>query len=125
MLRFGFDAAKLDRLSRTGLRTQPLAPGLVYPLTIDLGHIHHTFRSVGPIEIDVSSSNFPRRAPNTNNGNPVMTRDRETNIRVAENKIHHGPATPSFVELPVLGLQRSTTDQSSTHRPKQATLMTR
>jgi len=33
----------------------------------------------------------------------VITRDRETDIRIAENKIHHGPATPSFVELPVLG----------------------
>jgi hypothetical protein len=46
------------------------------------------------IEIDVCSSNFPRRARNTNSGNPVMSRDRETNIRVAEKKIHRGPATP-------------------------------
>jgi hypothetical protein len=49
------------------------------------------------IEIDVCSSNFPRRARDTNSGNPVMSRDRETNIRVAENKIYHGPATPSFL----------------------------
>ena len=82
---------------------QPLAPERVYPLTIDLGNIHHTFRSGSRIEIDVTSSNFPRRARNTNSGNPVITRDRETDIRIAENKIHHGPATPSFVELPVLG----------------------
>ena len=81
---------------------QPLAPEGVYPLTIDLGNIHHTFRAGSRIEIDVSSSNFPRRARNTNSGNPVMARDRETDIRVAENKIHHDPAMPSFVELPVL-----------------------
>ena len=81
---------------------QPLVPGRVYPLTIDLGHIHHTLRTGSRIEIDISSSNFPRRARNTNSGNPIMANDDETKIRVAENKIHHGPATPSFVELPVL-----------------------
>jgi uncharacterized protein len=81
---------------------QPLVPSRIYPLTIDLGDIHHTFRCGNRIEIDVTSSNFPRRARNTNSGNPVMARDRDTNIRVAGNKIHHGPATPSFVELPVL-----------------------
>ena len=84
---------------------QPLAREHIYPLTIDLGHIHHTFRSGSRIEIDVTSSNFPRRARNTNSGNLVMARDSKTNIRVAENKIHHSPATPSFLELPVLELQ--------------------
>src|SRR5262249_48523039 len=82
---------------------QPLVPGDIYLLTIDLGDIHHTFRAGSRIEIDVSSSNFPRRARNTNSGNPVMARDRETDIRVAENKIHHSPATPAFLVLPVLG----------------------
>jgi uncharacterized protein len=82
---------------------QPLAPERVYALTIDLGHIHHTFRTGSRIEIDVCSSNFPRRARNTNSGNPIMAKDDETKILVAENKLHHGPATPSFVELPVLG----------------------
>ena len=82
---------------------QPLVPGRVYPLTIDLGHIHHTLRTGSRIEIDISSSNFPRRARNTNCGNPVMAEDVEADIRIAENKIHHGPATPSFLELPVLG----------------------
>jgi hypothetical protein len=81
---------------------QPLMPGRIYPLTIDLGDIHHTFRAGNRIEIDVTSSNFPRHARNTNSGNPVMANDGESDIRVAANKVHHARATPSFLDLPVL-----------------------
>jgi hypothetical protein len=81
---------------------QRLEPGRVYPLVIDLGHICHTFRAGSRVEIDVSSSNFPRRARNTNSGNEVLARDGEDAIRVANNTIHHAPAAPSFVELPLL-----------------------
>ncbi len=78
-------------------------PERIYPLTIDLGDIHYTFRAGSRIEIDVTSSNFPRRARNTNSGNPVIANDGEADIRVAANTVHHAPATQSFVELPVLG----------------------
>jgi uncharacterized protein len=81
---------------------QHLEPGKTYPLVIDLGDICHTFRAGSRIEIDVTSSNFPRRARNTNSGNPVIAEDGGDAIRVAANTIHHAPATPSFVELPVL-----------------------
>jgi hypothetical protein len=81
---------------------QPLEPGRTYPLAIDLGDICHTFTAGSRIEIDVTSSNFPRRARNTHSGHPVLARDGESSIRVAANTIHHAPATPSFVELPVL-----------------------
>jgi predicted acyl esterase len=50
----------------------------------------------------VTSSNFPRRARNTNSGHPVLASDSEADIRVATNTIHHAKATPSFLELPVL-----------------------
>ncbi len=79
---------------------RPLVPGRVERLTIDLGDIHHTFRAGHRIEIDVTSSNFPRRARNTNSGHPVLANDGEADIRVAVNTIHHAEATPSFVELP-------------------------
>lgn len=85
-----------------GTGTQPLAAGRAYRLTIDLGDIHHTFRAGSRIEVDVTSSNFPRRARNTNSGNPVLANDSEADIRVAHNSVHHAPATPSFIELPVL-----------------------
>jgi putative CocE/NonD family hydrolase len=78
-----------------------LAPHRVERLSISLGHIHHTFASGHRIEIDVTSSNFPRRARNTNSGNLVLANDGNADIRVAANTIHHGDKTPSFVELPV------------------------
>jgi len=81
-----------------------LAPGQVERLTIDLGHIHHTFPAGHRIEIDITSSNFPRRARNTNSGNPVLANDTDADIRVATNTVHHAETTPSFVELPVLRL---------------------
>src|SRR4051794_4584188 len=86
--------------------TQQLAPTRVYRLTISLGDICHTFAAGSRIEVDVSSSNFPRRARNTNSGNPVLARDGEADIRVATNTIHHAAATPSFIELPVLREKR-------------------
>jgi putative CocE/NonD family hydrolase len=86
-----------------GSEPQPLAPGCIYAIKIDLGDIHHTFRSGSRIEVDVSSSNFPRRARNTNSGNPVLADDCETDIRVASNTVHHASPNLSFVELPILG----------------------
>ncbi|HZU89528.1 MAG TPA: CocE/NonD family hydrolase [Stellaceae bacterium] len=81
---------------------RPLSPGRAYPLTIALGDICHTLRAGSRIEIDVTSSNFPRRARNTNSGHKVLARDSDADIRVATNTIHHAAETPSFVELPVL-----------------------
>jgi putative CocE/NonD family hydrolase len=81
---------------------QHLLPDRIYPVTIDLGHIHHTFTAGSRIEIDVTSSNFPRRARNTNSGNPLLANDTEAEIRVATNTIHHAAMTPSFLELPIL-----------------------
>ena len=78
-----------------------LAPDRVERLTITLGHIHHNFAAGHSIEIDVTSSNFPRRARNTNSGHPVLANDTEADIRVAANTVHHTEATPSFIELPV------------------------
>jgi hypothetical protein len=82
---------------------RPLMPDKVYPLTIDLGDIHHVFRAGSRIEIDVTSSNFPRRARNTNSGHPILAHDGEVDIRIATNTVYHAEATQSFMELPVLG----------------------
>jgi putative CocE/NonD family hydrolase len=81
---------------------RPLTPSRVERVTIDLGHIHHTFRAGHRLEVDVTSSNFPRRARNTNSGHPVFANDGEADIRVATNTVHHAEATPSYIELPVL-----------------------
>jgi putative CocE/NonD family hydrolase len=80
-----------------------LALDCVERLTINLGHICHTFGAGHRLEVDVTSSNFPRRARNTNSGHPILANDSEADIRVATNVIHHAAATPSFLELPVVG----------------------
>jgi len=81
---------------------RPMAPGEICRIEIGLADIHHTIRAGSRIEVDVTSSNFPRRARNTNSGNPVLARDAEADIRTATNAVHHAAATPSFIELPVL-----------------------
>ena len=81
---------------------QRLEPDSIERVTIPLAHIHHTIRAGHRIEVDVTSSNFPRRARNTNSGNPVLSNDSEADIRVATNVIHHDARTPSFVEIPIL-----------------------
>ena len=83
-------------------RREPLSPGKIYAFDIDLAHIHHTFRAANRIQVDITSSNFPRRARNTNSGNPVLANESEADIRVATNRIYHAGETPSYVMLPVL-----------------------
>ncbi len=81
---------------------QHLEPERVYRLTIGLAHIHHRLRAGNRIEVDVTSSNFPRRARNTNSGNAMLANDTAADISVATNVVHHGAATPSFVEMPMI-----------------------
>lgn len=83
-------------------QAQPLEPGAVYAVTIGLGHLHHTVRAGSRLQVDLVSSNFPRRARNTNSGHPVVANDSEADIRVATNTVYHTAATPSCVEMTVL-----------------------
>ncbi len=85
---------------------RPLEPGRIHELTIDLGDICHEFAAGSRLQVDVTSSCFPRRARNTNSGNPVLARDTDADIRVATNVVHHGEAEPSYLELPVLAGRR-------------------
>jgi putative CocE/NonD family hydrolase len=78
---------------------QHLQPDQVYKVCMSLAHIHHVIRAGNRIEVDVTSSNFPRRARNTNSGNPLSAGDSAADIRVATNVVHHAGATPSFIEM--------------------------
>ena len=81
---------------------QHLAPDQVYPLTIRLGDLYHTFPAGSRLQVDVTSSNFPRRARNTNSGNVIQADDREADIRIATNVVHHRDGQQSFISLRVL-----------------------
>ena len=81
---------------------EPLTPGSRVELRINLGQIHHTFPAGHRIGVDVSSSNFPRRARNTNSGHRVLAADGEEDIRIATNTVHHAEGSASYLILPVL-----------------------
>jgi putative CocE/NonD family hydrolase len=81
---------------------QHLAADHVYPLTIHLGDIHHTFTAGSRLQVDIGSSNFPRHVRNTNSGNPLLADDTAADIRIATNAVHHDEEQPSFLVLPVL-----------------------
>jgi putative CocE/NonD family hydrolase len=83
---------------------QHLVPDQVYPLTIHLGDIHHTFVARSRLQVDITSSNFPRRVRNTNSGNATLADDTAADIRIATNTVHHRAAQPSFLVLPVLSV---------------------
>jgi putative CocE/NonD family hydrolase len=79
---------------------QHLVPDQVYQVTIHLGDIHHTFPAGSRLQVDITSSNFPRRARNTNSGNAVLANDTAADIHIATNIVHHNEEHPSFIVLP-------------------------
>ena len=103
----GRAALLMDGVQRTMYRdgsTRPLymEPNQIIELRISLGHIAHTFGVGSRIQVDVTSSNFPRRARNTNSGNPVLANDTEAAIRIATNTVHHAEDHLSFLDLPIM-----------------------
>lgn len=97
----------LDGVIRAMYRESPKYPVLMhgekkYEFTIDLGDISHLFKAGHRIQVDISSSNFPRIARNTNSGHVLYIADTEEDFCVAENTIYHNPGHPSYIVLPLL-----------------------
>jgi putative CocE/NonD family hydrolase len=86
----------------------PLEPDEVYKFSLMLGDINHVFKAGSRIQVDVSSSNFPRRVRNTNSGNSLLAADTDKEMIVARNTIHHGSLYPSHLILPLLPPQKPT-----------------
>jgi len=84
----------------------PLEPGKVYEFTIVLGDINHVFKAGNRIQVDISSSNFPKRVRNTNSSNPLFAADTEKDIVIAKNTVYHASQYPSHLALPVLPPQK-------------------
>jgi putative CocE/NonD family hydrolase len=68
-------------------KPEPMKPGKVYEVTIDLGPTSNLFAKGHRIRLDVSSSNFPNIEPNPHK---------------ARNSIYHDAGRSSYVELPVI-----------------------
>ena len=94
----------LDGICRAMTRhgkKEPLGIGEAVDVPVDLGDIVHTFAAGHRIELDVTSSNFPRHSRNTNSGNMMLADDGEADMRVARNTVHHDAAHPSVIVLTV------------------------
>jgi putative CocE/NonD family hydrolase len=76
-----------------------MEPGKVYELSVSPMSTSNTFAEGHRIRVEVSSSNFPRFARNLNTGGNNYD---ETDGTVAKNTIHHSPAHPSRILLPVV-----------------------
>jgi putative CocE/NonD family hydrolase len=76
-----------------------MEPGQVYELAVSPMSTSNTFAAGHRIRIEVSSSNFPRFARNLNTGGRNYD---EVEGVVATNTVHHSPAHPSQIRLPVV-----------------------
>ncbi|MDA0364950.1 MAG: CocE/NonD family hydrolase [Chloroflexi bacterium] len=84
-------------------RETPLTPGEPVELEVDLWSTSNLFQAGHRIRLDISSSNFPRFAPNANTGEaPFSFRPGEERRVVAENTVFVGGGHGSCVVLPVI-----------------------
>jgi predicted acyl esterase len=92
-----------DGVRRASLRNgfekdEPLEPGKVYELEVDIWSTSLVFNKGHRIRVAVSSSNSPRFEPNPNTGDPHPTAGKS---RVATNTLHVSERYPSRILLPV------------------------
>lgn len=76
-----------------------MQPGQVYPLKLGPLNTSNVFLAGHRVRIEVSSSNFPRFERNLNTGGRNA---RESEARVALNRVHHGAEHPSHIVLTVV-----------------------
>jgi len=80
------------------IRPEPLRPGEVYGIDVELFPTSNWFQAGHRIRIEVSSSDFPNFARNLNH----MDSDTESRIAVAHTRIHHSADYASHILLPVI-----------------------
>jgi len=80
-------------------RTEPLHPGEIYKLSIDLWSTSNVFLKGHVLRLEVSSSNFPRFDRNLNTGEPAASSQKFVS---ATNAIYHDAQHPSVLVLPVI-----------------------
>ncbi len=100
----GFDMILNDSVIRCryreGFEQEVLmAPGEVYPVTIDLPPTSNLFDRGHRIRVDISSSNWPRLDVNPNTGEPM---GRHTHQVVAEQTVYADASRPSRIVLPIV-----------------------
>ena len=80
-------------------RPEMMKPGEICEVEFDVDFTSYMFRKGHAVRVEISSSNFPHYERNLNTEKlPAM----ETEPRIANQTVHHGPETPSCVILPVV-----------------------
>jgi putative CocE/NonD family hydrolase len=87
------------RYRNTTERPDPVKPGEVYHLVLDLWATSNVFLPGHRLRLEVSSSNFPRFARNLNTGEDAAT---GTQMVPATNTIYHDKEHPSALVLPIV-----------------------
>ncbi len=100
----GYDLNLADGILRVRYRNgfekeEPMRPGEVYAIRIDLPPTSNCFKAGHRIRVDISSSNFPRFDVNPNTGEPM---GRHTRSRAARNTVYLDAGRPSHLVLPVI-----------------------
>jgi putative CocE/NonD family hydrolase len=91
------------RYRNGGPEEQLLTPGEIVAYRIDLRHVGHRFLAGHRIRLEISSSYAPLFRPNPNTGNPIAT---DTEVRIAQQTIHHRATAPSALVLSVVPITR-------------------
>lgn len=95
------DGALRARYRKSPSEAEPLEPGQIHEIRIDLGATSNVFLPGHRIRLDITSSNFPRYDRNTNTGG-VIAEESEKDFVRAVNHIHHGPRHRSRLILPLI-----------------------
>src|SRR4051794_1040293 len=98
-----------DGIRRASVRSsyevrEPLEPGAVYEVEVDLWSTSLIFNRGHRIRVAVSSSNAPRSDPNPNTGEPHPS---PGNVRTATNTLHVSAEHPSRILLPLYSGQEA------------------
>jgi hypothetical protein len=80
-------------------KAEPLVPGAVYKITLDLWATSNLFRKGHRIRLEISSSNFPRYDRNLNTGQDLLTGQ---HMLAASQTVYHDPEHPSALILPIV-----------------------
>jgi putative CocE/NonD family hydrolase len=80
---------------------EPMSPGEVYELQLDLGCVSHVLFAGHRIRVDVSSSSFPRFERNLGTGQRLLDADPAAPV-VATQTVWHDAVRASHVVLPVI-----------------------
>jgi putative CocE/NonD family hydrolase len=83
-------------------RPRPVTPGEVYKYVIDLAATSNVFKAGHRIRVEISSSNFPHFARNSNTGHPLA---QDAELRPATQTVLHDASHPSHIVLPIIPSQ--------------------